>query len=641
MAYGGRRYGGAGYGGGLAEDIQATGPTLAVEVAFTTGALSTPAWVDITGDVRSWDVSRGRGRELEDFQPGRCTVVLSNLERQYDSSYASGPWFGNLKPMRRIRVRETYNGVTYPVFDGYIDRWQLDYPAGGHDATATVTATDAFKIFARADLPPSAYRYRVNADAPALWWRLSEPRSYRGDALNSGTVGTVGDGTFVDAELGVDALVVNDPGASIRVKDITESTGSLPGMGVTLDDADYALDSNGSWAIEFWIQPTSDPIGGDVFVKDSGTKFVFGSEDSTPEVWQFLLINGTGTIFGVTANAAGQVANRIYHVVVKYGPNRNMAVYINGTKYTATASGRTAPPVTGTLDLADLWFLYTDTGQTPGAVASNFAVYGSAQAVDPLTDAQVLAHYNDGVVPWQDDQPHDRINRVLNLGDWPSSRRELDTGNVAFQSADITGQTVLEHMTKAARTEFGLLFVNRAGDVRLVSRARQATRVPDPAVVGDGSGEVPYRSIEFDDGDRTIRNVATVSRLNGVAKTNSNPSSVTEFGKFDYTEEGLLHRLDSYSQSYADWLVDEYDSPKRRVVGLTFGPVAADDEATVYPMMLGRELGDAVTVKNRPPGGGDPFEQDCVIEGVRHSGAPGGRRVTSWTLSPEFSEALF
>ncbi|HKY76005.1 MAG TPA: hypothetical protein VJS45_07690, partial [Acidimicrobiia bacterium] len=194
-----------------------TRTALSVEVAFTTGALETPVWEDITADVRFWDVQRGRSRELERFQPGRATIVLGNLSRQYDAVYADGPHFGDLRPMRRVRIRETFNGVTYPVFDGFVDRWQLDYPSVGKDATATLTATDGFKVLARTDLPPSVYQDTIAGDGPILWWRLNDPQSQFSalDASGNGATGTpVGSLRF-----GGETLVVNDPGGSVEIQE--------------------------------------------------------------------------------------------------------------------------------------------------------------------------------------------------------------------------------------------------------------------------------------------------------------------------------------------------------------------------------------------------------------------------------------
>lgn len=254
MSYGRYPYGGVAYAGSDVAQIPTTNTktVLAVEWSPTTGALDTPAWVDITGDVRSWNTSRGRTRELERFQPGRATIVLSNRERQYDSVNAAGPNYGNVKAMKRIRIRETFNGVTYPVFDGFVDKWKLDYPNVNKDATATVTATDAFKVLARTELPRSVYAYEVTQDAPLIWWRLDEDvaRLRDGFVLNWGTGGSTYKATFVGSpRVGGEVIVVNDPGSSLEVTDNFSSPGT-PIQGAELANATFSLLSQTIFSVE-------------------------------------------------------------------------------------------------------------------------------------------------------------------------------------------------------------------------------------------------------------------------------------------------------------------------------------------------------------------------------------------------------
>lgn len=633
MSYGGHPYGGVAYAAsdvaGIPQDQ--TEPILAVEVAFTTGALEEPAWVDIAGDVRSWDSQRGRNRELERFQPGRATVVLGNASRQYDSVNTAGPWYGNLKPMRRVRIRETFNGVTFPVFDGFVDRWQLDYPLTGKDATATMVATDAFKILVRTDLPVSVYDHTVQADTPGVYWRLDQTKNAAGDAtiaaLNSGILGPAVNGTYVGPPVfGGEALVVADPGPSMVGTNSNQIAGTQD-MGVVLPNAAFDLLAS-SFVVELWCIPEyqlgsnvwlweADSPGGSssAALRRGGTTFTFGRTNSAATT---INLNSAGT----------EVNNTRYHIVCRHVFGEPLRMWINGTLFTGSTS-------TGTFDAdAPLRVGHPAVPAAPGGSnwqgpISHFAVYtGAAAAV--VDQTWVDRHYTAGTAPWQDDQPGTRLGRVLDLAEWPSTLREVDTGNVALQSAEFGAQSVLEHSQKVAETESGALFMARAGTVRHIDRAALAARVSQPAPFGDTAGEVGFRILVPDDGDQTIRNRAVISRYNGVAQTAEDPASVSEFGRFDYRLEGLLHRLDSYSQTYADLIVAEYKDPRRRITSLALGPTT--DAATIE-QMLGRELGDVITVRHRPPGGGPVFQQACVVEGITAAATPKMRTAT-FTLSP-------
>lgn len=655
MSYGGFPYGGVGYAGSDVGEIPTTDtePTLAVEVAFTTDALEEPAWVDITGDVRFWDVQRGRNRELERFQPGRATVVLSNLSRQYDSVYVDGPWYGFIKPMRRIRIRETFNGVTYPTFDGYIDKWQLDYPGTGKDATATVTATDAFKIFARTDLPDSVYQMEVETSDPLVWWKLDEnlARLFDGEALNAGSAGSSHDGSFVGSpRVGGPALVVNDPGTSLETTNASASPGT-PLQGVSLDNSVLSVLGLTSFSLEAWVRmDEGGSLGGGHFFAVSrpaddaihaAVTFVPTGAGDTG-FFRWLVFNSAFTLtYGVKTPDLSVVPHAIHHVVASVESGGQMAIWLDGVRYVDAASGVTSTslsgvtrPTGGHLQVSHENSLNAD-GLTNwlGGIAQ-VAVHSSQ-----LGDARIAAHYAAGTAPWQGDLPGVRIGRTLDEAGWPSARRELDAGITTLQSAEIAGQSVLEHSQKVSESEYvSLFFISRDGKARFIGRTAVLARAPYPITFGDNAGEIGYTEFVPDDGDEVIRNRATISRLNGVAKTAEDAASVSEFGRFDYKLEGLLHSTDegaTGSQGYADFVVDEYASQRRRITSISLGPAIVGDEDIVYPAMLGLELGDAIVVSNTPQGLGSAFTQTCAIEDMRHAGSPGGVRTATFTLSPE------
>lgn len=656
MSYGRYPYGDGGFGGNDIADIPAADikPALAVEVAFTTDALETPVWVDITTDVRSWDVKRGRNRELERFQPGRATVVLGNLSRQYDSQHATGPWFGNLKPMRRVRIRETFNGVTYPTFDGFVDRWLLDYPKTGKDATATVVATDGFKILARTDLPRSVYTDVIEGDTPRLWWRLDEnlARLEDGVVLNSSTQGSTLNGTFLESpKVGGQGIVVNDPGTSMT----TTVDTSVPPQGAFIANATFSLLSETDFAVECWVRPALASGSGIVWsvsrAADAQLHAVCAQSTNAgiglTDAYIFIVFDSAFTLlYGVVTPNNTVVPPSINHIVCDVDATGQMAIIVDGTRYTTTHPQATSSslsgitrPTNGELRVAHrrTTDLAADSGVNWEGEISEFAVYLSA-----LGATTAAAHNTAGRTPWKDDLPGARLARVLDLADWPSALREIDTGATTLQSAATGSWPVLEHSQKVAESEYGLLFMDRVGKVRFMSRSAVFTRVPvADAIFGDSGSEVGYRGIVFADGDEVIRNRAAISRLNGVAKTSVAPASVTEYGRFDYKLDGLLHSSDSYSQDYADFIVEEYEQPRRRVVSLVMGPASAAGASTMVPQMLGRELGDAVTVRHTPPGGGARYTLISVIEGIEHVGAPGGARQTKFVLSPELVAGAF
>lgn len=649
MSFGGFGYAGASYagsepGGNPGTDTRAIN---AVEWSPTTGALEEPAWVDITLDARSWDVFRGRNRELERHQPGRATIVLQNRDRAYDSLYADGPNFGNIKPGKQVRIRATYNGVTYPVFTGTIDQFALDYPHFNKDATATILATDMFKLAARTELPPSVYWEEVNNDIPEFWWKFNENLTEggaRATALNAGSVGSAADGTYVgQVDFGRPGLIVNDPGGSIGMRSSDVFAG-VPVSGVDIPVSEINLldrvNNRDPFTLEVWVRPTVSQTQALVFFMRDPT----GSISSFALFW-FNNVGGgntgqfrwrlakTSTNYDLdSAPSSAPPDKEPYHVVLtgeQEGANLRRRLYLNGTQVATDTVAESAFDDAG-----------VDHNKWGGGVVAGSNFTGDLQEaaiyLSVLSSTRISAHHDAGSHPWQGDDADARADRILDLMEWPADRRELDDGAVTFQSAEL-GTTALEHLQKIAESETpALMFVNRTGDARFVSRATVFARTPDPTPLTDDGGGVGYSDIRFSEADDVIRNRATVSRLNGKAQAAEDTASVTEFGRTDLVLDGLLNDSDAATLAIAEWVVDEYADLRRRVTSVTLGPFPSGEETTGIPFLLGRELGDAITVEFTPLGDDEVVSGTYVIESIRISSAPGGILTATWGLSPEY-----
>lgn len=158
VPYASTPYAGAGEEAEPPPSAQTDWPTLQIRFSPTTGPFETPAWVDITADVRartSIRVRRGREHALDQFTAGTATFELDNTERQYDPLYTAGPYYGLLGPNIPVQVRATWAGVTYTLFTGLLDGLQQRYEKADNTASVFVTCTDLFKLLSRRDFRPA------------------------------------------------------------------------------------------------------------------------------------------------------------------------------------------------------------------------------------------------------------------------------------------------------------------------------------------------------------------------------------------------------------------------------------------------------------------------------------------------------
>jgi len=123
-----------------------TDVTIAVEVGFADYPLvASPTWTDISGDVRSFTISRGRGTELDEYRAGLLTVVIDNNQGDYDPTSSRAAHYPNLLPMKQVRVRASYDADTWTIFRGFVESWPMQV-RGFTDETVTLKAVDGLKV---------------------------------------------------------------------------------------------------------------------------------------------------------------------------------------------------------------------------------------------------------------------------------------------------------------------------------------------------------------------------------------------------------------------------------------------------------------------------------------------------------------
>lgn len=159
---------------------------------------------DVTDDVRSVTVRRGRSRELERYQAGAATVNLDNQGRKYDPAAGTAitPYGASMRPRKAVTISTA--GVA--VFSGVVDDWDLDYSLDG-DHVASVKITDGFVFLANQEIEPHTATAettgdRINAilDRAEIAWPAGKRAIDTGDAtLQADAIGGTADAKPVNA----------------------------------------------------------------------------------------------------------------------------------------------------------------------------------------------------------------------------------------------------------------------------------------------------------------------------------------------------------------------------------------------------------------------------------------------------------
>ena len=134
-------------------DVATGCPQIQVEIDFNEPTGPTRVWTDVTEYVRSVQITRGgRNHELQRLDVGTCTIVLDNRAGQFDPSNLDTRGLPPLRRMQWVRVRALWGTRIYGRAQMVIEAVDLQWPATGYDATATLRCADPLKILALYDL---------------------------------------------------------------------------------------------------------------------------------------------------------------------------------------------------------------------------------------------------------------------------------------------------------------------------------------------------------------------------------------------------------------------------------------------------------------------------------------------------------
>jgi hypothetical protein len=166
-----------------------TGPSFAQTLILDQGILGTNVLggpsavvVDVSNQVNGISTRRGRNAEADQFQTGTCSMKIVDENGDFNPMNTNSPYYGLLDPMRKLQITATYNGITYPVFSGFITGYQTITPQESSDNVAytTITAVDAFRLAQNAQITTVAGTSanqlsgdRINAILDQINWPTS------------------------------------------------------------------------------------------------------------------------------------------------------------------------------------------------------------------------------------------------------------------------------------------------------------------------------------------------------------------------------------------------------------------------------------------------------------------------------------
>lgn len=612
---------------------------IVVEVGFFSTASTVDGsmtWTDVSADVRAVHIDRGRQVELDEFEAGQAQIVLGNLAAKYDPANTAGPYFGNILPMRRVRVSVITDATQPEIFEGYVQGFEQAYQ-GTHDAITTLICADLFLVLNSNQLASGFYPSVIRAVPALRYWRLGEAagNTVATDAMAGVTLTKVGAGAFGAAGLlsyDQDTAYANPAGIGANY---LYAGGAGAGIFST-SPHNFAVTCIVKW-------DTTQAVG--------AAQWIILAQGAYSGNGLVLYVTSTNSLRVIVGNASGVLGTDYaqwvgtasspnitdgnpHVVVVSYHDSLigELDVYVDGVVQVAASFTNASVPLNGAG--------FSIGGAPAAAWPSNASWPGTLDEValfptTSLGSAAVLQQYGYARTPAAGDTTGARIGRVLDQIGWPLAKRSIDGGTVLLQAGAL-GQSALPYLQKVAESDQGLgvLFASRDGKV-VFQDASHAFDHATPVITLTAANFQDVR-LEYD--DALIRNTVTVTREGGTPQTVVDATSVTNFLTHSFTLGGLMVADDGVALNVATMIAAAYANPAQRATSVTVNRRAAGlANNAAFDALLTADIGDVLRLQYTPRGGA-AINQLYTIEGVEHTVTSGGK---SWLITYRLAPAIF
>lgn len=561
-------------------------------------SLGTGFWVDLGDRADRVTIKRGRQRLLDRSEPGRMTAELDNDDRELDPTNLNGTFVAGgrslVKPMRPVRVRATHTSGPLTFALGNTASTPHDAAYDGDDIDVTI-------VVSRLD------------------------RCLEGGAVTGQPVIRRGTGVNIEWEIQL--------AGGIATLTVCETPGSASHIFVSVDFSDY-VGSIDTWTIRVHLD-TDDDAGSHVCHWEFSSPLATFTEDTMD------ILGDTGTI---------TLPNNAVPLYVGGNPESALDGFtFEGRIHSITAHVQAVPVAefrasdwdaathTTTARTGETWTAATYTGGDSSIASVDDEVYdlfrGYADNWEPewrepddsichltATDGfKVLARVdrNASGSVGSGEPTGLRVQRILDHAEWPADDRDLDIGETYCQATTLS-QNALTELYLTADTERGELYVDGQGHIVFRSRHHRYT-APHSLfprwVLGNAAGELQCTIPQPATDDDVLVNRAEIGRVGGTVQTAEDATSIEEYLLAQMSRSDLIMITDAEAVAYAATVVQLFAEHDLRFDHVTLEPSTND---LLWPVALGAEIGDRLTIRWTPPGGGDRIERDVFIEGIEH-----------------------
>lgn len=577
-------------------------PTLKVSIAFGQGPYqASPTWTDVTSDVRSATVRRGKSDDVEPFSSGTATVTLDNRARKYDPFNTSSPYNGQLNPRTAIKLEAISNGTTFAVYRGFVAGWPVEYTDAGKDSTVTLDCFDLYGLMA-GSLLPNQWN-----DKGSAYWEFNDP------ATNTTINGTYGYATTMTQTVGAvpftkyDSLCNGIPSQSTHIgKGNTYESGSAGSsvLGIT-PPFNNNLGASAVWFM--WAPDTPGAVSYPVRFNCKFASYEFCVQANGSLRVRCWAGAGSKECISTTTPLVGFTP---HFLAASYNPGTQLLqVYIDGVNVSGTNTA-----LAGSSSFTKTYIA----AQVNDDIIQALTTYMPNSSSYVWSDSQFLSYYQAliGAIP---ETTAARFNRFAVAAGLASGQYQATTAPEGIVSQIETASDVNSAFSTVAISEGGDIYVSKDGVLTQTFRSYAATKAASTSSAtfrDDGGSGLTYgTTLSMYSSADNIANDITVNfssegQVRYTGYTDLNGKASTSFDT-DLSSVDQANALLSYVKNI-------YANPVPRISPLD---LSSNTSNSAWATILGLELLDGFTLI-RTPSTGSTITQKLLVQSIEHEITP-------------------
>lgn len=108
--------------------------------------------VDLTPNVYSISIRRGRNIMKDTYEAGTATVRVFDAQGFFNPQSVTSPYYPYLTPLRKLRISATTETAEHFLFSGYVTDYKYFFPQGQETAYVDLVCSDGFRLLQMANV---------------------------------------------------------------------------------------------------------------------------------------------------------------------------------------------------------------------------------------------------------------------------------------------------------------------------------------------------------------------------------------------------------------------------------------------------------------------------------------------------------